>query len=235
MTILLYDAAPPPSDVGNQVLSLVQDNVTDLGMYSVPPSNHLYEIYRWTLTVEVGEYMRRIGRVPTEPVQLLVAFDDEDPAHVTGFVLFSAVPTHAEACGVHYMAVKQSHRRRGIGREILKRVVAKYPHTELTCTVKKVPFYESVGFQVLDTHNTQVVMNTRSASTEGLMATLNVAPIFESADANAIRTQLHQRWGSKEMKKAHKQLLRHIDLLARESEAFVKARISPSVGKEPHP
>lgn len=224
MLITLYDGAPPSPDVGTQVLALVQDNITDLGMYSIPPSNHLYEIYRWALAIEVGEYMRRIGAVPTEPVELLVAFDDKNPAEVTGFVLFSAVPTHAEACGVNYMAVKQSHRRRGIGGELMKRVVAKYPHTELTCAVKKVPFYESLGFQVIDAHNTQVVMNTRSASSTGLMATLNVAPIYESADAKAIHSHLVQRWGMKEMVKAEKQLHRHVAQLARESEAFVKSR-----------
>lgn len=225
MSITLYDSAPPPGGVRSQILQLVHDNVTDLGMYSVPQSNLLYEIYSWALPVEVGEYMKRIGAIPSQPVELLVAFDGSAHEEVTGFVLYSPVPTHPDACGINYMAVKQTHRRRGIGGELMKSVVAMYPHTELTCTVKKVPFYESVGFQVLDTHNTQVVMNTRSASTTGLMATLDVAPIYESDDAIAIHRRLVKRWGMKEMVKAQKQLVRHIAQLVRQSEAFVKSRM----------
>ncbi len=224
MSIILYETAPPPLSVGNQVLELVADNVTDLSMFAIPPSNLLHEVYRWALPVEVGGYLQRIGSEPSEPVELIVAFADDSPTDVVGFVLYSPVPTHPEACGINYMAVKASNRRRGIGRKLMEMVVDRHNHTELTCAVKKVPFYESLGFRVLDSHNTQVVMNTRDESTTGLMAVLNVTPIYESNEAKLIHDQLVQRWGRKEMINAAKQLERHTAQLTRQAQAFVRGR-----------
>lgn len=225
MPITHFHATPPSRSVAEQVLELVKDNITDLSKLSIPPSNPLYEVYAWALPVEVGVYMSRIGEVPSEPVELFVAFDDADPRKVTGFVLFSPVP-HSDACGVNYMAVSRSDRRRGIGSDLMKMVVDRYPHVELTCTVKTVPFYESLGFQVLDVHNTQVVMNTRSESSTGMMAVLNVAAIYESGDARAIHSRLVQRWGGREMRQAEKQLERHVAQLERQARAFVDARLN---------
>ncbi|MDH4602331.1 GNAT family N-acetyltransferase [Pseudomonas syringae] len=222
MSITRYYTHPISQDVGDQVVQLVADNVTELSLNSVPPSNLLYEIFHWALPAEVGVYLSRIALVPGEPVELLVAFDEVDTDVVTGFVLYSPVPTHPEACGVNYMCVRQSHRHRGIGSELIRALIDLYPHAELTCTIKKVPFYESVGMQVIDSHNTQVVMNTRAASTTGLMAVLNVQPIYDSPEASAIFDRLMQKWGSREMQKADKQLARHTNQLERQALEYVE-------------
>jgi len=108
---------------------------------------------------------------------------------------------------------------------MIKELISRYPHTELTCTVKTVPFYESLGFQVLDVHNTQVVMNTRSASTTGMMAIIDVTTIYESQEASEIHKRLVQRWGIREMLRAEKQLERHVAQLQRQARAFVDARM----------
>lgn len=221
-----FQACPPHQALGDQVIKLVEENITDLSMLSVPPSNCLYEIYHWALGIEVDSYISRIGRVASEPVELLLAIDDAVGEEVVGFLLYSPVPTHPEACGVNYMAVKQSRRRRGIGSELMKELIAQYPHAELTCSVKKVPFYQSVGFNVLDSYNTQVVMNTRSASTTGQMAVLNVSPIYESSEAKAIHSRLVQRWGLKAMMQAEKQLTRHVGQLERQVKTFVEQHFS---------
>lgn len=182
-----------------------------------------YDFFR----ILLAPHIQRIGAVPSEPVELLVAVavDEADPRVVVGFVLYSPVPTHPEACGINYMAVINSHRRRGIGRAMIKELISRYPHTELTCTVKTVPFYESLGFQVLDVHNTQVVMNTRSASTTGMMAIIDVTTIYESQEASEIHKRLVQRWGIREMLRAEKQLERHVAQLQRQARAFVDARM----------
>lgn len=124
------------------------------------------------------------------------------------------------------MAVKQSHRRRGFGTAMMRETIARYPHVELTCPVKKVPFFEQLGFQVIDSENTQVVMNTRSASTTGLMRIVDAGPIFQSPQAKQIHMQLVSRWGLKVMSNAEKQLQRHVDELARQAAAYVRERLS---------
>lgn len=227
-SISLYHSAPPGAPVESQVIKLVEDNITALSMLSVPSSNPLFDIYRWALPEEVAQYMRRIGIDPGAPAELLVSFSDTDPGEVTGFLLFAPVPSDPEACGINYMAVKRSCRRRGIGRALINSLVARYPHVELTCTIEKVPFYEALGFQVLDRHNTQVVMNTRSASSTGLIATLDVAPLYKSRTAKAMYSDLVQRWGIKKMLAAEKELARHVAKLERRAKTFVAYRLGSS-------
>lgn len=226
MSTALYHEAPPPDRVTQQVLDLVATYISDLSMLAIPPSNHLYAVYRWALPCEVHLYLQRIGQVPAAPVELIVACDDTNPGDVVGFLLYLPVPTAPDACGITYMAVKQSHRRRGFGTAMMREAIARYPHVELTCPVKKVPFYEQLGFQVIDTENTQVVMNTRTASTTGLMGIVDVAPIYNSTQVKEIHEQLVRRWGIKAMVTAEKQLERHVDQLVRQATSYVRERLS---------
>lgn len=225
MPTVLYHDTPPSKQVTHQVLQMVVTYLTDLSMLAVPPSNPLYNVYRWTLPCEVDLYLQRIGQMPAAPVELIVAYDDMNPTEAVGFLLYLPVPTHPDACGVTYMAVKQSHRRRGFGTAMMRQAIARYPHVELTCPVKKVPFYEQLGFQVIDSENTQVVMNTRSASTTGLMGIVDVTPIYQSPQAKEIHAQLVNRWGIKVMANAEKQLQRHADQLARQAASYVRERL----------
>ncbi|POP90436.1 N-acetyltransferase, partial [Pseudomonas syringae pv. avii] len=76
MIITRYDTHPIPYGVGDQVIQLVTDNVTELSLNSVLPSNLMYEVFRWALPTEVGVYLSRISEEPGKPVELLVAFDE---------------------------------------------------------------------------------------------------------------------------------------------------------------
>ena len=226
MPTALFHESPPPQEVARQVLQMVDTYLSDLSMLAVPPSNPLYEVYRWTLPCEVDLYMRRIGQMPKDPVELIVAYDEVNLGEVVGFLLYLPVSTHLDACGITYMAVKQSHRRRGLGTTMMREVIARYPHVELTCPVKKVPFYEQLGFQVIDSENTQVVMNTRSESTPGLMSTVSAEAIFQSPQAQQLIAKLVGRLGTKVIANAEKQLLRHADQLAHQAASYVRERLT---------
>jgi GNAT superfamily N-acetyltransferase len=224
MTAALYVNAPPPEEVLDQVLDLVVAYMSDLSMLAVPPSNLLYPFYEWALPREVGLYIMRIGQMPSAPVELVVAFADDDPSRVVGFLLYLPVPTVPDACGVTYMAVKQSYRGKGVGSAMMREAISRYPHVELTCPIKKVPFYERLGFRVLDAHNTQIVMNTREQSTTGMMGIVDVAAVYESAEAQKIKTALLSKWGRKPIGNAEAQLHRHVEQLARKAQAYVRER-----------
>lgn len=228
----LYSKAPPPAAVTRQVLEMVECYLTDLSMLAVPPSNPLHAIYCWALPCEVNEYIQRIGSMPVAPAELLVAFDESRPGEVVGFLLYLPVATHPEACGVSYMAVKATHRGQGIGSAMMREAIARYPHVELTCTIKKVPFYERLGFKVIDSHNTQVVMNTRSQSTPGMMGVVDAGAIMQSAPVRQLHAQLMARWGRKVMLDAEKQLNRHTAQLAFKAEAYVRERLAGSAEAE---
>lgn len=224
MLTVLYNGNSPPDRVALQIMTMVADNLTDLSMLGVPPSNLLHSVYCWALQYEIGLYLKGIGKAPSAPVELIVAYENDNDTDVAGFLLYLPIPSHPDACGVTYMAVKQSSRRRGIGSAMMREAMSRYPHVELTCFVKKVPFYESLGFKVLDTRNTQVVLNTRSASTTGMMGIIDTSQILNLPVVKQIHASLVQRWGIKEMAKAEKQLLRHKEQLERQASTFLTQR-----------
>lgn len=214
----------PSNTVREQVLSMVRDYHTDLSMMALPPSNCLHDFYNWVLVQEVDGYITRIGLSKDIPVELAVAFDELDPAKVIGFVLYLPVASHPEACAISYMAVASPYRRRGIGAALIATVVERFPHTELTCFVPKVPFYEKNGFKVLNVRNTQVVMNTRERSTDGLIRVINADGIAASHGAKALHDKLLARFGKKAMLDSHKKLTRLVDRLSSQAADYLKSR-----------
>lgn len=49
MDIVRYHEVLSSRQEGQQVLQLVEENITDLSMLAVPASNLLYQVYHWTL------------------------------------------------------------------------------------------------------------------------------------------------------------------------------------------
>ena len=127
---------------------MVVDYLTDISMVAIPPSNLLYNVYQYAIGYEVHLYLEAVGGAKGIAVELIVAMDEQDPAKVVGFLLYLPVKDDPEACGVAYMAVHASHRRQGVARAMIDEMLSRYPHGELTCTVEKVPAFESMGFQV---------------------------------------------------------------------------------------
>ncbi|MDF9881564.1 ribosomal protein S18 acetylase RimI-like enzyme [Pseudomonas silensiensis] len=193
MPELTHFDAPCPEPINSQILQMVVDNLTDISMVGIAPSNPLYNVYQYAVGYEVHLYLEALGGSKGIAVELIVATDDEDPEKVIGFLLYLPVKDDPEACGVAYMAVDSGHRRRGVARAMLQDMISRYPHAELTCTVVKVPWFESMGFQVLGVRGTQVLMNTRDHSSEGLMGLLDVTFIYSSLEVRQIHNYLLQK------------------------------------------
>ncbi len=216
---------PPPEPIKSQILQMVVDYVTDISMVAIAPSNPLYNLYQYGIGYEVHLYLDAMDGSRNIPLELIVAADTQDPSAVVGFLLYLPVQDDPEACAVAYMAVQASHRRRGIARAMLQEMVGRYPHAELACSVGKVPYFESMGFQVIGARGPQVVMNTRDHGTDGLLAVLDVAPIYSSVEVRQIHTYLLQQHGKKAMVEAEKQRDRHLDQMTRHAKAFVLERL----------
>ncbi|WP_445672540.1 GNAT family N-acetyltransferase [Pseudomonas inefficax] len=211
-----------PHAVAAQIQQIVQDNVTDLSMLGVPPSNASYPLYQHTLSTEILMYVGRVGQFEEEaPVRLVAAFADEAQKYVIGFVLYLPVIQDRKACGLTYMAVANGHRRKGIATGMLKAVAEECPHIELTCFINKVPVYESLGFHVIGYRDTQIVLNNRTDSSSGEMAAIWTEPIFKSPQAMQIQGLLMQKHGKKVMVDAERKLNRLIMELKRKAENFV--------------
>ena len=224
MFTLTHYTSPCPEPVNSQILQMVVDYLTDISSVALPPSNLLYNIYQYAIGYEVHLYLEALGGAKGIAVELIVATDEQDPAKVVGFLLYLPVKDDPEACGVAYMAVHASHRRQGVARVMMDEMLSRYPHGELTCTVEKVPAFESMGFQVRGVRGTQVLMNTRDYSTDGLMGVLDVASIYSSLEVRQIHTYLLHKHGKRAMIDAEKQRDRHFDQMTRKAQLFVQTR-----------
>jgi ribosomal protein S18 acetylase RimI-like enzyme len=224
MPQITHFKTPCPEHLTSQILQLVVDNLTDISMVAIPPSNLLYNVYQYAIGYEVHLYLEALNGTKGVAVELLVATDEDDPEQVAGFLLYLPIQDDPDACGVAYMAVQANHRRQGIARRMLREMVGRYPHAELTCAVAKVPWFESMGFQVVGVRGTQVLMNTRDHSSDGLMGLLDVGPIYSSLEVRQIHTYLLQKHGKRAMVDAEKQRDRHLDQLTHKAHEFVRGR-----------
>lgn len=223
MFSLTHYETPCPEPINAQILQMVVDYLTDISMVAIPPSNLLYNVYQYAIGYEVHLYLEALGGSKGIAVELIVALDAQE--QVIGFLLYLPVKDDPEACGVAYMAVHASHRRKGVARAMMQDMLARYPHAELTCAVEKVPAFESMGFQLRGVRGTQVLMNTRDYSTDGLMGLLDVASIYSSLEVRQIHTYLLQKHGKRAMVDAEKQRDRHFDQMTHKTRMFVHARL----------
>jgi len=223
MFSLTHYETPCAEPINAQILQMVVDNLTDISMVAIPPSNLLYNVYQYAIGYEVHLYLEALGGSKGIVVELIVALDAQE--QVIGFLLYLPVKDDPEACGVAYMAVHASHRRKGVARAMMQDMLARYPHAELTCAVEKVPAFESMGFQLRGVRGTQVLMNTRDYSTDGLMGLLDVASIYSSLEVRQIHTYLLQKHGKRAMIDAEKQRDRHFDQMTHKARMFVHARL----------
>lgn len=224
---------PCPEPVNSQILQMVVDNLTDISSVALPPSNLLYNLYQYAIGFEVHLYLEALNGEKGIAVKLVVATDNSAPQEVIGFLLYLPVKDDPEACGVAFMAVQAGWRRQGVGRAMMREVLARYPHAELACAVEKVAVFEAMGFQVLRAQGTQVVMNTRDYGTDGLMGVLDVASIYSSLEVRQIHAYLLQKHGRRAMVDAEKQRDRHLDQLERKVRLFLGDGSLSMVGAGP--
>ncbi|MEQ7921576.1 GNAT family N-acetyltransferase [Xanthomonas sp. WHRI 1810A] len=237
MFSITHFETPPPESVDSQIMQMVVDYLTDISMVAIAPSNPLYPLYQYGVGYEIHLYLEAMNGAKGLLVELIVAFDEKDPEQVIGFVLYLPVTDDPQACAVAYMAVRATHRRKGVARQMLSEMTARYPHAELGCFVSKVPAFEAMGFQVLGVRGPQVLMNTRDHVTEGMVAVLDIAPIYQTLEVRQIHTYLLGLHGKRVMADAEKQRDRQFDRMIRHARSFVEQRLGqhavPYIGNAP--
>lgn len=226
MFTLVHLDTPPPESLKSQVLQMVVDYFSDISPVSLTPSNPLYQLYQYVIGYEVHLYLQTMNGAPDSPTQLILALDDQDPSQVLGFALYLPSQDDPEACTLAYMAVQTSHRRRGIARAMLQKMVTRHPHAELACTASKVPTFEAMGFRVLAAQGPQVLMNTRSYRSDGMVAVQDLAPIYQSLEVRQIHAYLLKQHGKKAMSEAEKNRDRLLDQMANQAELLVREHLA---------
>lgn len=225
MPTLMLLQTPPPEFIRSQIQQMVIDYVTDISPIAIAPDNPLYNLYQYGVGYEVHLYLNAMDGSQGIAVELVVALDEVDPQIVLGFLLFLPVSDDPQACAVAYMAVLDSHRRQGIARAMLAKMRDRYPHAELSCVTGKVAWFEALGFQVLGAKGPHVVMNTRDHGTDGLLAVLDVEPVYRSVEVRQIHAYLLKQHGEQAMTDAETRRDRQLDRMTREAAQFVARRL----------
>lgn len=222
-TLAHLDTSPPES-LKNQVLQMMVDYFSDVSPVPLTPSNPLFQLYQYVIGYETHLYLQAMNAASEGTARLILALDDEDPSQVLGFALYLPSLDDTEAATLAYVAVRDSHRRRGIGRAMLQRVVRQRPHVVLACAADKVPIFESMGFHVLAAQGPHVLLNTRDHRSDGMVAVQDLAPIYQSREVRQIHAYLLQQHGKKAMSEAEKKRDRLLDQMAYQAQVLVKER-----------
>ncbi|BBP83122.1 N-acetyltransferase [Pseudomonas sp. Pc102] len=224
MFTLVHLDTPPPESLKNQVLQMVVDYFSDISPVPLTPSNPLYQLYQYVIGYEVHLYLQAMDAALASTARLVLALDDEDPSQVRGFALYLPSQDDAEAATLAYLAVQASHRRNGIARAMLQRMIEQRPHVEVACAASKAPVFEAMGFRVLAAQGPHVLLNTRAHRSNGMVAVQNLAPIFESREVRQIHAYLVQQHGKKALSEAESKRDRLLDQMAYQAEMLVKER-----------
>lgn len=222
MFTLVHLDTPPPESLKSQVLQMVVDYLSDISPVSLPTSNPLYQLYQYVVGFEVHRYLDSMDGAQAGKPELIMALDADDPASLLGFALYLPYVDDPDACALLYLAVQDSQRRQGVGRAMVEAMMARYPHTEVACIAGKVPYFEKLGLLPLAARGPQVVMNTRSRVSDGVLAVQDLEPIFKTEEVRQIHTYLVKQHGADAMSDAEKDRDRLLDELAQHANEVVQ-------------
>ncbi|HID9595493.1 TPA: GNAT family N-acetyltransferase, partial [Pseudomonas aeruginosa] len=88
----------PGPHIALQVVELAVENLTDITLLAVPPSNLMYEVYKHAIGVEIGVYVEHIGQTGDIKVGMVQATDEAGA--LIGFLIYLPVNGCPDACGV---------------------------------------------------------------------------------------------------------------------------------------
>lgn len=226
MFTLVHLDTPPPESLKSQILQMVVDYLSDISPVSLTPSNPLYQLYQYVIGYEMHLYLQAMDSALHSRARLILALDDQDPSQVLGFALYLPTEDDPAACSLAYIAVQALQRRHGIARAMLQQMISRHPHAELACVAGKVAIFEAMGFQVVAARGPQVLMNTRSYRSDGMLAVQDLAPIFQSQEVRQIHAYLVKQHGKKAMSDAEKQRDRQLDHITQQAQTLVRERLT---------
>lgn len=214
-----------PAGLIHQVLAFAARYTADLSSTASQERDILYPIAQLYLQFETGALLNWIGSPEGGRGELLVAWDPAYPGQLLGFLLYMPLTGSTQHCGVNYGAVHEAFRGRGIYRELIRQMVARYPKATLTCFPASVPLYERCGFRVERVSGSQVQMATVETDESMRMPVPDLRQLEDHPAIIQARDEAIARHGSAAVEQAHADAERRLAELHLEAKAVVAARI----------
>ncbi|MCO7517574.1 GNAT family N-acetyltransferase [Pseudomonas guariconensis] len=224
MFILSRPGGVPPESFQNQIRQLVIDHVGELSSVAISPDNPLYPLYQYGVGLEVHQYLQAMDGTRGLAVELTLALDAEAPQRLLGFALSLPAQDNDQACTLAFLAVAASHRRQGIARALLADLQSRYACVELNVFASLVPWFETMGMQVVAANGPQVLMSSTGQASEALVGRLDIAPIYRTLEVRQIHAYLLKQHGQAAMIEAEQQRDARLDALGEQAQDCVRQR-----------
>ncbi|MNG89899.1 Acetyltransferase (GNAT) family protein [compost metagenome] len=224
MYILSRLDSVPPESFQNQIRQLVIEHVGELSSVAISSDNPLYPLYQYGVGMEVHHYLQALDGSHGLSVTLTLALDADAPEQLLGFALALPAKDDDQACALAFLAVRPSHRRQGIARALLGDLQARYACVELNAFPGQVPWFETMGMQVVAADGPQVLMSSTGQPSGALVGRLDIEPLYQTHEVHQIHTYLLNQQGEDAMIEAEQMRDERLDALAVQAQACVNQR-----------
>ncbi|MDM8350886.1 GNAT family N-acetyltransferase [Pseudomonas sp. sp1636] len=113
-----------------------------------------------------------VGAVDENRKNLILAVLPET-GEFLGFAICSPNLVQSDSTSITMIAVKESFRKKGVFREIVKYIQSKFSHVSLTCKPELVSLYEKIGFNASGVFQTHICMNHGNESGPGKLISVD--------------------------------------------------------------
>ncbi|MBX8557011.1 hypothetical protein K5D56_26220 [Pseudomonas cichorii] len=168
-----------------QAITLARVNYVELINKLIKPHGPTSSLCIAQVEAEVREYLLDALTGCYGGFTEAILAKDQVSGELIGFTIVLRGNAPAD-CGISYTVVNVNHRRRGILREMLKGVQARFTHIGLACNVDKVPYYEALGFYITSADLAQVAMCCGINKPDATMRALDFS--LNSSIAEAVAT-----------------------------------------------
>jgi len=216
----------PPQELIQQVLSLAALNTPEMHTVQPEPSNPIYPLVELTMVMEIHVYMDLMGPSDVRNAGLILATAKAAPGQVLGFLQYASATDMESACAITYLAVDANHRKQGIARAMMDELMKRHPHAALTCPVQTVPVYESLGFAVLDSKDTQVVMTSGGYRDQAFCTLTDARQFLTHPSVLKLQDDLIKEHGESRLIEAEREMTTRLLELQAEAEKYTAARLA---------
>ncbi|HCL3359716.1 TPA: GNAT family N-acetyltransferase, partial [Pseudomonas aeruginosa] len=143
-----------PTELQQGAMSIAFDCAKELTVFSLVENDPFEELAKAEVCARLqADFYLIANPMPVNGVlsrgeAIFVLDESFDPARVVGFATYKPrFPTFTSA-SICYIAVAKSHRRQGVMRLIMSKLLEHYPVVALDCPIELVPLYKKFGFYV---------------------------------------------------------------------------------------
>ncbi|RUG15356.1 GNAT family N-acetyltransferase [Pseudomonas aeruginosa] len=155
-----------PTELQQGAMSIAFDCAKELTVFSLVENDPFEELAKAEVCARLqADFYLIANPMPVNGVlsrgeAIFVLDESFDPARVVGFATYKPrFPTFTSA-SICYIAVAKSHRRQGVMRLIMSKLLEHYPVVALDCPIELVPLYKKFGFYVSGSQSAHITMET---------------------------------------------------------------------------